>query len=80
MDSYFHRFRSNVRFASRPHISKGSHAQTWGRHYLYDPTVLAKLVEIYRFYHNWMDPGADRMTPAMRIGLAKGRIYERDVL
>ncbi|MEE4211436.1 MAG: hypothetical protein V2I43_19490, partial [Parvularcula sp.] len=80
VDSYFHRFRSNVRFASRPQVSTNSHGRVWGRHHLYDPEVLEKMVEIYRFYHNWMDPGADGKTPAMRIGLAKGRVYERDLL
>ncbi len=80
VDSYFHRFRSNVRFASRPQVSTGGHGRTWGRHHLYDPSVLAKLVDIYRFYHNWMEPGADKETPALRIGLARGRVYERDLL
>ncbi|WP_092062113.1 hypothetical protein [Poseidonocella pacifica] len=80
VDSYFHRFRSNVRFASRPQITTNGHGRVWARHHLYDPVVLSKLVEIYRFYHNWMEPGVDRQTPAMRIGLARGRVYERDLL
>jgi len=80
VDSYFHRFRSNVRFASRPQISTNGPGRVWGRHHLYDPVVLCKLVEVYRFYHNWIEPGVDGRTPAMRIGLARGRIYERDLL
>lgn len=80
VDSYFHRFRSNVRFASRPQVSTNGPGRVWARHHLYDPVVLSKLVEIYRFYHNWMEPGMDGETPAMRIGLARGRVYERDLL
>ena len=80
VDSYFHRFRSNVRFASRPQISTNGPGRVWGRHHLYDPVVLSKLVEVYRFYHNWMESGVDGKTPAMRIGLARGRVYERDLL
>ncbi len=80
VDSYFHKFRSNVRFASRPSISSGSVKQTWDRQYLYKPSLMAKLVEIYRLYHNWCELGADKKTPAMRLGLARGRIYERDFL
>lgn len=80
VDSSFHRFRSNVHFASRPQITTNGHGRVWARHHLYDPVVLSKLVEIYRFYHNWMEPGVDRKTPAMRIGLARGRVYERDLL
>ncbi|MCW3784708.1 hypothetical protein [Defluviimonas salinarum] len=79
VDSYFHKFRSNVRFAARPAVS-GTVRQVWDRQYLYKPAMMAKLVEIYRFYHNWCEPGADKKTPAMRLGLARGRIYERDFL
>ena len=52
VDSYFHRFRSNVRFASRPQITTNGHGRVRGRHHLYDPLVLSKLVQVYRFYHN----------------------------
>lgn len=80
VDSYVHRFRSNVRFAGRPQVSTGGHGRTRGRHHLYDPSVLAKLADICRFHHAWMKPGADKETPAMRIGLARGRIHERDLM
>jgi transposase-like protein len=80
VDSYFHKFRCNVRFASRPAISTGNVGHTWDKQYLYKPEMLAKIAQIYRFYHNWCDPGGDKKTPAMRIGLARGRIYERDFM
>lgn len=80
VDAYFHKFRSNVRFASRPAISSGNVGHTWDKQYLYKPEVMAKMVQIYRFYHNWCDPGEDKKTPAMRIGLARGRVYERDFM
>lgn len=79
VDSYFHKFRSNVRFAARAGIA-GTTRHTWDRYYLYKPELMVKIAEIYRFYHNWCEPGQDKKTPAMRIGLAKGRIYERDFL
>jgi len=80
VDTYFHKVRSNLRCAARPQISAGNTGLTWGRHQLYKPALIAKLIDIYRFHHNWCDPGADKKTPAMRIGLAKGLIYERDFL
>ena len=45
----------------------------------YDPDMVPKLVTILRFYHNWMLSGQDGATPAMRVGLAKGLIYPRDL-
>ncbi|MBC7144887.1 MAG: IS1 family transposase [Thioclava marina] len=80
VDAYFHKFRSNVRFAARPQVSAAGARQMWGKHQLYKPELMHKITEIYRFYHNWCELGEDRKTPAMRLGLARGRIYERDFL
>lgn len=79
VDSYFHKFRSDVRFAARADIA-GSTRQTWDRYYLYKPELMVKIAEIYRFYHTWCEPGQDKKTPAMRLGLANGRIDERDFM
>jgi transposase-like protein len=80
VDSYFHKFRSNIRFAARPAVAKSTTGQTWNKQYLYKPEMMAKIAQIYRFYHNWCSLAADNQTPAMRIGLARGRIYERDFM
>lgn len=79
VDSYFHRVRSNLRFAARPGISHGSDGRSWDRYYLYRPELLAKVLEIYRFAHNWLGDRKTKETPAMRLGLARGKIYERDL-
>lgn len=79
VDSYFHKIRSNVRPASRPVSTPSSNGRTWDRHFLYRPEMLVKIIEIYRFHHNWMGTRQTKRTPAMKLGLAKGRIYERDL-
>lgn len=79
VDSYFHKVRSNISFAARAGIA-GTTRHTWDRHYLYKPELMVKIAEIFRFHHNWCEPGKDKKTPAMRLGLAKGRIYERDFI
>ncbi len=79
VDSYFHKIRSNVRPASRPVSTPSGNGRTWDRHFLYKPEMLAKIIEIYRFHHNWMGTRQTTRTPAMKLGLAKGRIYERDL-
>jgi hypothetical protein len=38
-----------------------------------------KLATVLRFYHNYSLPGDDKKMPAMRLGLSKGRVYERDL-
>lgn len=81
VDSYFHKVRSNLRFAARGSSTPSGNGQTWDRHYLYNPQTMIKLIEIYRFTHNWMGkPNAKKeKTPAMKLGLAKGKIYPRDL-
>tara|TARA_R110000787_G_scaffold64644_1_gene145845 strand:- start:103 stop:1836 length:1734 start_codon:yes stop_codon:yes gene_type:complete len=79
VDSYFHKIRSNIRPASRPVSTPSNNGRTWDRHFLYKPEMLIKIIEIYRFHHNWMGTRQTRMTPAMKLGLAKGRVYERDL-
>ncbi len=79
VDSYFNKFRSNLRFAARPQVSETNARKAWDKYYLYKPEIMVKLTEIYRFHHNWV--GYDsKETPAMKLGLARGRIYERDFL
>lgn len=79
VDSYFNKFRSNIRFAARPMVSDTSGRKTWDKYYLYKPDIMVKMTEIYRFHHNWVGYG-NKETPAMKLGLARGRIYERDFL
>jgi len=79
VDSYFHKIRSNVRPASRPVSTPSSNGLTWDRHFLYKPEMMMKIIEIYRFHHNWMGTRQTKKTPAMKLGLAKGKIYERDL-
>jgi hypothetical protein len=37
-------------------------------------------LEIYRVYYNFVQAGEDGKTPAMRLGLAKGKISIDDLL
>ncbi|WP_076533181.1 hypothetical protein [Roseovarius nanhaiticus] len=79
VDSYFHKIRSNVRPAARPVSTPSANGRTWDRHFLYKPEMLLKIIEIYRFHHNWMGTRNTKRTPAMKLGLAKGKVYERDL-
>lgn len=79
VDAYFHKVRSNVRAAFRPSSTPSGNGRTWDRYYLYKPEMLVKIMEIYRFCHNWMGSRKTQETPAMKLGLSKGKIYERDL-
>lgn len=52
----------------------------WHAYSFYNPEMVPKLATILRFYHNYMLPrGKEKMTPAMKLGVAKGVVYERDL-
>ncbi|WP_341213901.1 hypothetical protein [uncultured Limimaricola sp.] len=74
VDAYFHKVRSNIRFAARPAHTPSGNGRAWDRHYLYNPETMVKVVEIYRFVHNWMGSSKVKETPAMKLGLARGKM------
>lgn len=79
VDAYFHKVRSNIRATARPGHTPSSNHQAWTKHYYYNPKMLSKVIEIYRFKHNWMGSRHTIETPAMKLGIAAGKIYERDL-
>ena len=38
------------------------------------------LLDIYRVHYNYLEVGEDKQTPAMSLGLAKGKIRLTDIL
>ncbi|WP_260078135.1 hypothetical protein [Phaeobacter inhibens] len=40
---------------------------------------MAKIVEIYRFMHNWIGSSSTKTIPAMKLGLAKGKFHPKDL-
>ena len=87
VDKYFALARRRIKAfdrGSRP----TSGETTWYVNAFYDPSMIEKVATILRFYYNYMlpesaesgKPKAERQTPAMKIGVAKGKVYVRDVL
>ena len=79
VDAWFNFARRRVTGFERGLPTASNQHRIWHAYGFYDPAMVPKLVTILRFYHNWMLAGRDGMTPAMRIGLAKGLIYPRDL-
>lgn len=78
VDAYVHKVRSNSRFAARPAHTPSGNGRAWDRHYLYNPETMVKIIEIYRFVHNWMGRTSTKATPAMKVGLARGKMDPKD--
>lgn len=79
VDAYFHKIRSNLKFAERPSHTPSANGRAWHRHYLYNPETMVKIVDIYRFTHNWMGKRTTKETPAMKLGLARGKVNAKEL-
>lgn len=79
VDAYFNFCRRRVAGFERGIPTASNGERIWHAYSFYNPEMVPKLATILRFYHNYMLPGDDKKTPAMRLGLAKGLVYERDL-
>lgn len=79
VDRVFMLCRRRISGFERGFASPRRGRRIWNQYAYYDPTQIEKLGQIFRFYYNFMLRGEDQKTPAMRLGLARGQIYMRDV-
>lgn len=79
VDRVFMLCRRRISGFERGFASPRRGRRIWNQYAYYDPTQIEKLGQIFRFYYNFMLRGEDQKTPAMRLGLARGQVYMRDV-
>lgn len=80
IDRFFMQLRRSINLLERPIQTASAARRVWHGYSPYNPEVVVKLLEIYRVYYNYVQRGEDGKTPAMRLGLAKGRIEIEDLL
>ncbi len=80
IDRFFMQVRRRLSLLERPISSASSARRTWHGYSPYNPAVIVKLLDIFRVYYNYCLTGQDKQTPAMRLGLAKGKIIEEDII
>ncbi len=75
VDTVFNQVRKRVSMAERPVISVRRARRLWHMYSAYDPAMLAKVLQIFRVWHNFLGRSAkDDKTPAERLGLVAGEI------
>jgi len=80
IDRFFMQMRRLTSLLERPIATSSSARRLWYAYAPYSPLVVAQLVEIFRVYYNYIKAGKDKKTPAMRLGLAKGKVSFEDVV
>ena len=73
-------FRSRLSILERPIASSSSAGRTWYGYSAYNPAMIVKMLGIFRVFYNFCLSGQDGKTPAMRLGLAKGKVALEDII
>jgi len=80
IDCFFMQVRRRLSLLERPIKTASKSGRTWYGYSPYNPAMIIKLLDILRVYFNYCLLGDDKQTPAMRLGLAKGRVTEEDII
>ena len=80
-DSYFNQVRTRLSPLQRAVHSPSSAGRTWYGKQPYDPRMVQTLLDLLRLFHNYcLKSKKDKMTPAMRLGLARAPIDLDEVI
>ena len=74
IDRFFMQVRRRLSLLERPIATPSSAGRKWHGYSPYNPGVIIKMLEIFRVFYNFVEVGQDKETPAMRLGLARGKV------
>ncbi len=80
IDRFFMQVRRRLSLLERPIKTASKAGRTWHGYSPYNPVTIVKLLGIFRVYYNYCLVGQDKQTPAMRLGLAKGKVTTEDII
>ncbi|MFA0036413.1 hypothetical protein [Vibrio sp. 10N.261.52.A1] len=75
IDRFFMQARRRVNILERPFSTGANSRRVWYGYSVYNPSMLIKVSELFRLFYNYIhNDTEDKQTPAMRLGLAKGKV------
>lgn len=74
IDRVFMQIRRSFSLLERPITTASKTGRTWYGYSPYKPENIAKLLDIFRVVYNYCETGKDGLTPAQRLGLARGPV------
>ena len=80
VDRFFMQVRRRVSLLERPISTSSNLGRKWHGYAPYNPAMVAILLDIFRVFYNYVEVGKNKETPAMRLGLSKGRIDPGEIL
>ncbi len=79
IDTFFMQVRRRLSILERPITTASAANRTWHGYSAYNPASIVKMLGIFRVFYNYCLAGKDDQTPAMRLGLAKGKVALEDI-
>ncbi len=80
IDRFFMQVRRRLSILERPVGSASGAGRIWYGYSAYNPETIVKMLGIFRVFYNYCLAGKDGKTPAMRLGLAKGKVSLEDII
>lgn len=80
IDRFFMQVRRRLSILERPIASSSNMRRTWYGYSAYNPDTIVKMLGLFRVFYNYCLAGQDGKTPAMRLGLAKGKVSLEDII
>lgn len=80
IDCFFMQVRRRLSILERPLSSANNAGRMWYGYSAYNPMMIVKMLSIFRVFYNYCIAGQDGKTPAMRLGLAKGKVALEDII
>lgn len=85
VDNFFMKTRRSIQMCERPMHSSGNRGRIWSAYQAYNPSILKKMLEIFRVHHNFTDlpsqgKKADKKTPAMKLKLANAPLDLKEII
>ena len=72
--------RRRLSILERPISTASAANRIWHGYSAYNPESIVKMIGIFRVFYNYCLTGKDDQTPAMRLGLAKGKVVPEDII
>lgn len=80
IDRFFMQIRRRLSLLERPITTSSAGNRRWYGYGPYNPAIVVKLLDIFRVFYNFIEIGKDKMTPAMRLGVASKEIMYNDIV
>ena len=80
IDRFFMQVRRRISLLERPISSASNEGRKWFGYSPYNPEIIGKMLDILRVFYNYVEPGDDKKTPAMRLGLTNAITTHAEIL